>query len=90
MTTEEAVDKALFESEKFLQPSTVNEDVVEDAGEDFGEDISEDIGEDASKDVSEDVGEDTGEDVSEDIGEDICTCQEVPGSENNQKGGHIW
>ena len=66
--TEKAVDKAVFESEKFLQSSPIHEDVIED--------VSEDIGGDASEDVKRDVKEDLRRDA-----EEIPTCREVPGRE---------
>ena len=66
--TKEAIDKDLFESEKFLQSSPDHEDVSED--------VSEEIGGDASEDVNKNFKEDIRRDA-----EEIPTCREVPGSE---------
>jgi hypothetical protein len=86
MTTEEAVGKALFQSEEFLD--CFDGSVCEDVSDDIGEDAVEDAGDDVSEDTGEDFGEDPGEDVRRDVGEDvrsdgeeIPTRQEVPGSE---------
>ena len=62
------VDKALFESEKFLQLSPVCEDVSHDIGEEAGEDVNQNV----SQDITQDGGEDAGEDIGEDSEQDFC------------------
>ena len=87
------VDKAFFESEKFLQLSPVCEDVSQDIGEDSEQDFCEgdvrrsNIGEEAGEDADQDVLEEDirrkgiGVDVRRDVVEKIHTFREVPGSE---------